>query len=80
MIDEPEQKEAEASNDIWSSYVNSLEHRRGESTDDRLLSSIQEVRTKLGEDLCCDDNDDEESEDPYNGYTTPTLLFPTSLG
>jgi hypothetical protein len=57
---------------LWTTNKRDLEQTTlitsGESTDDRLLSSIQEVRTKLGEDLSRDDNDDEESQDPYNGY------------
>jgi hypothetical protein len=40
IIDDHGQQEAEASNDIWGAYVHSREHRRGESTDDQLLSSI----------------------------------------
>jgi hypothetical protein len=81
IIDDPEQQEAEAFNDIWSAYVNSREYRQGESTDDRLLSSIQEVRTRLREDLRRDD--DEESQDPYNGYDDAdegTLLSLASPG
>jgi hypothetical protein len=61
IIDDPEQQEAEASNDIWRAFVHSREHRRGEFTDNQLLSSIQEVRTRLGEDLRRDY--DEEAED-----------------
>jgi hypothetical protein len=65
-MDDPEQQEAEASNDIWRAFVHSREHRPGESTDNQLLLGMQEVHTRLGEDLCRDY--DEEAQGPYNGY------------
>jgi hypothetical protein len=57
-----EQQEADASDDIWNAYISSHGHRRGQSTDDRLLSDLQEVHAKLGQDLRRDNDVDDESQ------------------
>jgi hypothetical protein len=69
VLDDPdEQQEAEASDDIWSAYINSHDHRRGQSTDDRLLSDLQEVHAKLGQDLRRDNDVDDESQILFDDY------------